>query len=132
MGGIIGSGLVNAPPIIWDTTSVGPLDHVPSEPLTTTHIVVSLLPISGGPTPFAMVHSIPTFMHGGTRPSTTIHTISVTTSIVESHQFQPPFTHGTYMPASPSTIVAPSRTSPGPSLSFMASLNLPDLAQFNE
>ena len=33
------------------------------------------------------------------------------------------------MPASPSTIVAPSRTSPGPSLSFMASLNLPYLAR---
>ena len=70
--------------------------------------------------------------HDGWGHSTTIpdiQTIVVPTSTVEIQPYQPPFSRSTYMPVSPKNIVGPPRTNPGPSLSFMASINLPDLAR---
>ena len=130
-GGTTESGLITTFPIILGIPFVISIAIGPSGPLATAHTSSGPLTTSGGPTSSSMVHTIPSFMHGGIGPSTTIstiHTIWVTTPTIKSKPYQPPFSSDNYIPTSPSTIVGHRRSSLGPSIPFMASLKLPDLA----
>ena len=92
---------MTAPPIIPGILFVGPTGLGPSGPLAAAHTVIGPLPTSGGPTLATMVCTIPTFMHGGIGPYTTIssiHTFLVTTPTFRSKPYQPPFAYKNYMP----------------------------------
>ena len=88
---------MTTPPIILGIPSVGPADHSPSGPLSTTHTATSSLHTTGVPTLSTMVHTIPSFIQGGIFPSTmilAIQTIPVNTYTVGSQPYQTPFAHG--------------------------------------
>ena len=99
------------PPIIPGIPYIGPTGLVPSGPLASAHIFACTLPTSGGPTLAIVVDTILSFIHGGIGPSTTIlviPTIIVTTPIIKSHPYPPPFTHNNYIPIGTDTIVGSS------------------------